>query len=184
MCPSCQNARREENTKKALLVAASQNHDVVYASYDTNFYSLKKLNHVLDRSVASWQASLDRRSFHKCVHKYARGLRLIPDHESGMARVRTSVLISVAPRTFADPMDWVQSWLTGCGAIEMALVVSPDERLCLEAARRVATVGVTADDICEMRDGRIYCDENKLVLFRDALSGRRLIAFSRAISPD
>ncbi len=140
----------------------------------------------VEHALARWQRLQNRKPFQYAINGYVRGLQLSVDHQAGLLQTHTSVVALIQNRhAVAHEGDWLDLWSTSGkgeqGVLSYFAEVSPCGRgndVDVEPFfRKVGAVAIQPDHLCEVHEGNIVCDSQKLAILHHALRTRRLIYF-------
>lgn len=196
-CAQCHTARTRDDASDILSVLldameadekAAEGLRPTLITFTNRPYPLENAEECIDDAIAQWRKFSSRKRFKHAVAGYVRGVELIINHDDDTVHAEVSALMLVRKTNqIAIDGGWLTLWRKAddnMPAIK-ATFEQPDittQKGCLSVvyfANRVATVAVRPVHLCEEHPHGVVCDARKLKKIKAALSGRRLILFSR-----
>lgn len=195
ICAPCHNARTLDEATDILtsFQDAMEDDDTLVPTLITfanRSYPFDQADECLDDAIAQWRGFSSRKHFKHAVASYVRGVELITNHEHDTVHAEVSALMLVRKINLIDPAGgWLKLWRKADdnmpaekATFEQPNIDTRDGYLSLiDFASRVATVAVRPLHLCEEHPLGVTCDAGKLKKIKAALSGRRLILFSRGM---
>ncbi|MBX9861165.1 MAG: protein rep [Hyphomicrobium sp.] len=197
LCAPCHTARTRDDAADILSVFLDAMDDdeeegeglrPTIVTFKNRAYPLDDAEQCVDDTITQWRRFSSRKHFKHAVAGYVRGVELMTNHENGTVYTEVSALMLVRKTSQIEHAGgWLKLWRKADdnNPAEKATFEQPDIDTregylsLVDFVSRVATVAVRPVHLCEEHPHGVVCDARKLKKIKAALSGRRLILFSR-----